>query len=702
MVGQRPKTSETEASQRPATRSQIRKKVLYDAPRSEGPTTRLRAASRPIETGSTAVVIQTRAQAAKKEITRCSTNHGLKALPTNVKRVVSAKSSREGSNAACTAKPSHAHVAQNGLNDCKMVYNTRRLAHTRRTMPVAFGMDMGDRENLAHETATRVQFEAGAKRQLTRSGDDQIKPTVLNGSRKIMARRAPLRKRPRTGHQTEGNIELQKHATLLSQDSGPIGPGGAAQSKTRQTQQGSNPLLQPHGEDMAADVLSSLHTIASLRGRHPFERSLLYKRAMLRVPKIVVDESNLLGVHRFGGSDIMEVGSGVLYTMRKREQHHLPSPWYLSQQDQMTRDRRATLFDWMFEVGQEFKLSRATLHSAINFVDRYMTIVPNVAKTNLQLVGVTSLWVASKNKEIQAPPAVHFAHSTNNTYNVKQIMRMELELLSKFDWVLDPITCFAWVDLYVHLLFNGNGEGPSGGEENDGMADFDGKSQTTNEGSPDQGQFHAFRKPWSRSDHNPDGSYAQAKRSSQGSHTWLRPTNDATLAIVNRVMEVIDVAMLDINALFFLPSTIAAAALTHILCKENRILEHPVVEHVTKYSKAELEECTAWMASFALKLPPQLSEPHPKMREIVQKFPRQDWHTFQRHHKMALKHFRKHAPHTPLYTEEYPSSLVKSSEVDADLNLDCETNGEVSKAAQGNHTEEYDDTVNLVSTETLV
>ncbi len=50
----------------------------------------------------------------------------------------------------------------------------------------------------------------------------------------------------------------------------------------------------------------------------------------------------------------------------------------------------------MQEVATEFTLKRETYHYALNYVDRYLTVVPNIKKWELQLVGVTAMYIASK------------------------------------------------------------------------------------------------------------------------------------------------------------------------------------------------------------------------------------------------------------------------------------------------------------------
>lgn len=56
---------------------------------------------------------------------------------------------------------------------------------------------------------------------------------------------------------------------------------------------------------------------------------------------------------------------------------------------------RVVLVDWMVEVVQEFQLQAETLHLAINYLDRFLSLIRNVKRGNLQLVGTAALVIAA-------------------------------------------------------------------------------------------------------------------------------------------------------------------------------------------------------------------------------------------------------------------------------------------------------------------
>ena len=55
-------------------------------------------------------------------------------------------------------------------------------------------------------------------------------------------------------------------------------------------------------------------------------------------------------------------------------------------------------------------------------------------KEQLQLVGVTCMFIASKYEEMYAPEISDFVYITDNTYTKHQILEMEMRV-SHFDWL---------------------------------------------------------------------------------------------------------------------------------------------------------------------------------------------------------------------------------------------------------------------------
>jgi hypothetical protein len=123
------------------------------------------------------------------------------------------------------------------------------------------------------------------------------------------------------------------------------------------------------------------------------------------------------------------IGIETLNYLVSREASYLPDAYYIpSKQSHVNKMMRAILFDWMMEVCNEYQLKRETFYLSINYVDRYLSKVINIPKQELQLVGVTSLYIASKMEEIYPPKITDYVKSTDDGYKIEQIRNMEISI----------------------------------------------------------------------------------------------------------------------------------------------------------------------------------------------------------------------------------------------------------------------------------
>lgn len=81
---------------------------------------------------------------------------------------------------------------------------------------------------------------------------------------------------------------------------------------------------------------------------------------------------------------------------------------YMVNQPDINAKMRGILVDWLIEVHRKFELMPETLYLTINIVDRFLS-VKAVSRRELQLVGISSMLIASKYEEIWAPEVIFFA-----------------------------------------------------------------------------------------------------------------------------------------------------------------------------------------------------------------------------------------------------------------------------------------------------
>ncbi|MQL85583.1 hypothetical protein Taro_018103, partial [Colocasia esculenta] len=91
------------------------------------------------------------------------------------------------------------------------------------------------------------------------------------------------------------------------------------------------------------------------------------------------------------------------------------------------------------EVSEEYKLVPDTLYLTVYIIDRFLS-VNYIERQRLQLLGITSMLIASKYEEICAPRVEEFCFITDNTYNKGDVLTMESQVLNCLNFQLSVPT----------------------------------------------------------------------------------------------------------------------------------------------------------------------------------------------------------------------------------------------------------------------
>ncbi|KAJ1375547.1 Cyclin-like [Sesbania bispinosa] len=108
-------------------------------------------------------------------------------------------------------------------------------------------------------------------------------------------------------------------------------------------------------------------------------------------------------------------------------------------QKDITSYMRGILVNWLVEVAEEYKLLSDTLHLSVSYIDRFLSVNP-VIKSRLQLLGVSSMLIASKYEEINPPRVEQFCNITDNTYDKADVVKMEADILKSLKFELGSPT----------------------------------------------------------------------------------------------------------------------------------------------------------------------------------------------------------------------------------------------------------------------
>jgi len=141
---------------------------------------------------------------------------------------------------------------------------------------------------------------------------------------------------------------------------------------------------------------------------------------------------------------VSEYIQDIMIYFRDVEGKRAPNARYMDSQKDINKKMREILIDWLWQVHLKFKLRSETMYLAVNLIDRFLSIQEDIPRNQLQLVGCTSMLIASKYEEIYAPEVRDFVYISDNAYTRDQFLNMETLILNvlKFNLTVPSILRF--------------------------------------------------------------------------------------------------------------------------------------------------------------------------------------------------------------------------------------------------------------------
>ena len=140
--------------------------------------------------------------------------------------------------------------------------------------------------------------------------------------------------------------------------------------------------------------------------------------------------------------------------MRRKELKYSHDPNYLKRHLNIESQMRAILLDWLVEISYAYRLHRETWYLAVEYMDRFLTCSKQQMRIDrLQLIGMSSLFLAAKVEEIYPPKLKELAShmETYSTNNEDAISQFELFMLKTLNWEISPVTANTWLMTYLQL-----------------------------------------------------------------------------------------------------------------------------------------------------------------------------------------------------------------------------------------------------------
>lgn len=106
-----------------------------------------------------------------------------------------------------------------------------------------------------------------------------------------------------------------------------------------------------------------------------------------------------------------------------------------NQQHEISWKMRSVLVDWVIEIHYLFDLLPETLFLAVNIIDRFLSL-RTVALGKLQLVGISSLYIATKFEENTCPIMQDFLYMTDKAVTEDEFIKAERFIMQILDFRL--------------------------------------------------------------------------------------------------------------------------------------------------------------------------------------------------------------------------------------------------------------------------
>ncbi|KAK8797066.1 hypothetical protein WA158_004276 [Blastocystis sp. Blastoise] len=147
---------------------------------------------------------------------------------------------------------------------------------------------------------------------------------------------------------------------------------------------------------------------------------------------------------------VSQYASNIVKHWLKVEKKFCVNPNYMASQQYITYKMREILLDWLTDVHIKFKLVPETMYLTTNIIDRYLE-KNEISKHNLQLVGVTSMLIASKYEEIYFPEISDFSYITDQAYTPDQIRTMEGQIVNSLQFEFTVPTIYNFLQRYLKV-----------------------------------------------------------------------------------------------------------------------------------------------------------------------------------------------------------------------------------------------------------
>jgi len=134
--------------------------------------------------------------------------------------------------------------------------------------------------------------------------------------------------------------------------------------------------------------------------------------------------------------------------MREKEGQYMVEQDYLQKVETDIKDTsRAFLVEWIIDVQRKFRLLPETLFIAVTICDRYLSKV-KCKKSDLHLIGVTSILISTKYEEIYPPEMHELLSVSENKFRKSEVLVMENKILMALDFDFTQPSAYRFLERF--------------------------------------------------------------------------------------------------------------------------------------------------------------------------------------------------------------------------------------------------------------
>ncbi|KAG5598137.1 hypothetical protein H5410_039369, partial [Solanum commersonii] len=208
---------------------------------------------------------------------------------------------------------------------------------------------------------------------------------------------------------------------------------------------------QLHQKEVASSSNGSLDTPECSIARRKSDRTKSFTCLLMARSKLLKEQcgsvklENLSNIYdNCNHLEVTEYVDDIYLYYWVIETQNQPIKNYIDIQKEITPQMRGILINWLIEVHLKFDLMQEALFLMVTLLDYYLSLV-RVKKNDLQLVGLTSLFLASKYEDLWHPRIMDLLSISGESYTRDQMLEMEKDILRKLKFRLNAATPYVFM-----------------------------------------------------------------------------------------------------------------------------------------------------------------------------------------------------------------------------------------------------------------